>query len=354
MPANTRAGLVFLVCLLIIQIPSFGAGHPNKSDHPIKSDSKKSDPKYSDQPRSAVRTAPEVVKLHFPDKSLGALLLVLSLKGDDHWGPYQSGTQVGSAKGNVTVTVPADCALMMDANRRVFENPIVLKEVSPGLGALRMSFMSMEDREDHMVERAMPYVENLKSIRILFFDRSEVTDSEICKVKNLPHLNYINLFLSQINGACFSHLSTFPELYQLDCPCCHIEQKYIASLAQIRKLKYLDLGRTDMNIVGARSLAKLTGLTRLSLSQNFRIDDECMKCLQPLKKLTWLDVRSTSVTFEGLKALSGIKLRYLFFPPRCLKHMQELKVMFPSAILAPDPGPVTLSKDDKMIYAPLK
>ena len=350
MPANARAALVFLTCLLSIQIPSFGAGHPNKSDHSKKSDSQKSDVKYYDRPRSA----PEVVKLHFPDKSLGALLLVIALKGDDHWGTYQSGTQVASAIGNVTVTVPADTALMMDANRRVFENPILLREVSPGLDALRMSFMSMEDREDHMVERAMPYIENLKSLHILFFDRSEMTDAEVCKIKNLPHLNYINLFLSQIDGACFSHLSTFPELYQIDCPCCHIDQKNIASLAQVRKLRYLDLGRTDMNIVGARSLSKLTGLERLNISQNFRINDECMKSLSPLKKLTWLDVRSTSVTFEGLKALSGIKLRYLFFPPRCAKHMREIKAMFPSTILASDSGPVNLSKDDKMIYAPLK
>jgi Leucine-rich repeat (LRR) protein len=270
------------------------------------------------------------------------------------WATYTAGKQVGSGLGDVTVIVPPDYALLMDANRRVFENPILLKEISPGLDALRLSFMAMEDREDHMLERAMPYVGYLKGLRVLFFDRSDINDADLSKVNNLPRLCYINLFLTQINGSCFAHLSTFPELYQLDVPFCHLDQKKIANLAQIRKLRYLDLCRTHMTIVGARSLSKLTGLTRLNLQQNLKFDDQCIKYLQPLKKLTWLDLRRTKVTFEGIKYLQGIKLQQLFVPMACRKKMSEIKAMFPSASIMTETGPEAVTKDDKMIYAPLK
>jgi hypothetical protein len=332
--------LLFFVCSSLFATPAVSAGHPDQPANP-------------DHPKNGLKATSEVRKFHFPDKSIGALLVVEERREDDCWYTYRQGVQVGSAQGSVSVTVPPNNILLMDANRRVFENPILLKEVSPGLDALKLSFMSMEDREDHMLERAMGYVENLKTIRAIIFDRSEVTDVEVSKLKNLPHLCYLNFFLTQIDGSCFKNLSAFPELYQLDVPTCHLDQRTIADLAQIRKLRYLDLGRTGMSIVGARSLSKLTTLVRLNLSQNYQFDDACIKNLQPLTKLSWLDVRQTKVTFEGIKYLRGLKFRELMVPACCRKNMREVKAMFPSAEITLEMAPGTPTKEDKLIYGPL-
>ena len=344
MPAITRAALVSLACSFLFVMPALSAGHPDKSGRPDK----------PDRTKGASRATAEVRKLQFPDKSVGALMLITERPGDDHWFTYSQGIQVGSAQGNVSITVPPDHVLMMDANRRIFENPILLKEVSPGLDVLRLSFMPMADCEDHMLERAMPFVENLKGLRALFFDRSDASDLEVSKLKSLPHLCYISFFLSRVDGSCFKTLSAFPELYQLDVPCCHIDQKNIAYLAQIRKLKYLDLDRTGMTIVGARSLSKLTTLVRLDLGQNPKLDDECVKCLQPLKKLYWLDLQSTKVTFEGIKYLRDLKLHQLVVPANCRSHMSEIKAMFPSTIIQLEMGHEKIDREDKIIYGPLK
>jgi hypothetical protein len=58
--------------------------------------------------------------------------------------------------GTVNLTVPPQCALMLDANRRVVEDPRLLKQVS-GIDAIRLNFISMEDREDDMCDKAIAY-----------------------------------------------------------------------------------------------------------------------------------------------------------------------------------------------------
>jgi hypothetical protein len=333
MMTDVRRSLLSFGCSLILATPALCAGNSE----------------------SGIASQAEVRKLHFPDKSIGALMLLAHNKGDGSWLTYtNSGKQIGSAQGTITLTIPPGFALVLDANRRVFENPILLKEISPyGIDVLKLSFISMDDREDNMLERAIGYVENLKSLRVLCFDRSEVNDAAILKLKNLPHLVCINLFLSSITGSCFKSFSKFPELYQVDAPFCQLDQSSIDGLAQIPKLKNLDLSRTNMTVVGAKSLAKLTNLARLNLGKNPKFDDACIAYLQPLSKLKSLDLRGTHVTIEGLKSISGIKLQKLCLPTSLRKNMLEITKMFPSTRISVDTlTPPT--KDDQMMYAPLR
>lgn len=322
-----------LACLLILATPALSAGNSE----------------------SGIASHADVRKLHFPDKSIGALMLLRHNTGDNSWSTYtNSGRQIGSAQGTLTLTVPPGSELMLDANRRVFENPILLKQVSPyGIDVLRLSFISLDDREDHMLERAIDYVDNLKGLRALCFDRSEVNDAAILKLKSLPHLVCMNFFLSSINGTCFKSFTKFPELYQLDVPLCSIDQASMDGLAQIPKLKNLDLGRTHMTVVGAKSLAKLTNLARLNVGSNAKFDDACMVYLKPLTKLKFLDLRSTNITFEGLKSIRGIKLQTLYLPKPLRKNMPEITKMFPSTSVSVDTYNPP-SKEDKTIYAPLR
>jgi hypothetical protein len=306
---------------------------------------------------SAAAIQPDVRKLHFPDKSIGSLMLVNHREDPEHrWMIYSQGKQVGGARGDVSLTVPPGSVLMLDVNRRVFENPDLLKEVSPnGIDILRMSFMSMDDSEDHLLENAVPRMANLKGVKALFFDRSEVQDAEMSKVKNLPHLCAINFFLSGINGACFKDLAAFPELYEVDAPFCHINQRNIAGLAQIAKLRILDLSKTHMTLEGAKSLSKLPGLVYLDLCDNPKFDDECVKCLKPLSHLKKLDLHGTMVTMEGLKSLRGIKFSSLLLPARLRKNQKELSAMFPGTGFEFAGDTIrTPNKEDSTVFAPLR
>jgi hypothetical protein len=316
-------------------------------------------------PGLCVKTSANVPKaqadtrlIHCPDKSIGSVMVVKAHKPDDTWAVYGFGEpqQKQGAKGTVSLTVPRGYSLYLDTNRRVFENPLLLEEVSPdGIDILKLSFTSMDDREDHMLEQALEHVNHLTGLRVLCLDRSEVTDKQISKLGKLPHLCCINFFLSSINGSCFKDLSAFPELYEIDVPFCQIDQSNIASLAGIRQLRNLDLRHSDTSLKGARALQKLTGLVRLNLGENLKVDDECANFLRPLVHLKQLDLRGTGITMAGVKPLGGLKLEYLWLPARLQTNLKELTMMFPNAkIYFEGSRYAPPTRDDKKIFAPLR
>jgi hypothetical protein len=71
---------------------------------------------------------------------------------------------VAIATGQVTVTVPAGQQLMLDASRRIIENPLLLNEFSPdGLDILKMSFIAMDEREEGLCDKALGCIWQIKS-----------------------------------------------------------------------------------------------------------------------------------------------------------------------------------------------
>jgi hypothetical protein len=295
--------------------------------------------------------------LHFPAKSIGALSVVKAHRPDDSWFAYgfDEGQQIRGAQGTVSLTIPPGYSLLVDANRRVFENPSLLDEVSPdGIDVLRLSFTSMDDSEDGMLEQALKHVHKLTGLRALYLDRSEVTDMQLTKLKPLPHLGCINFFLSWINGSCFEYLKAFPELYEIDAPCCQIEQSNIKSLVVIRKLKNLDLRRSNITLEGARAIQKITGLVKLDLADNPKFNDDCVKLLCPLVHLKQLDLRNTEVTIAGVKSMASLKLESLALPARLQPRLKELKLLFPNTKISfagSQNSPLT--RTDKMMFGPL-
>jgi hypothetical protein len=300
---------------------------------------------------------PDSRRLHFPGKSIGTLLICKTHNDDDTWQifGYGPGEQVGGAQGDVSLTIPPGYNVVLEANRRLFENPALLKEVSPnGIDLLRLSFTSMDDREDHMLDQAVGYVDNIRGLRVLFFDRSETNDAQVSKLRNLPHLCSINFFWSSIDGSCFAGLSAFPELYEIDAPLCQLDEQKLIGLARIPKLRNLDLGRDHLTLTGAKSLAKLVNLVHLSVGDNPQFDDECVKFLQPLSHLRSLDLRGTKITLDGIKSIRGLHLQSLYLPGRLQKNSQQVKAMLPNTQISYlEPKPPRVSKDDNRIFAPL-
>jgi hypothetical protein len=268
--------------------------------------------------------------LHFPSgKALGAIWV-----GNEKpvFGPYKKYIQVAGASGDVTITVPKGQRVLFEANRRVFENPACLTKISPvGIDCIKMGFISLEDREDDMCDKALAYIPSLNGIAEINIDRSEATDKGLSQLKRCTSLKGISCFMSSVDGSCFKDLVSLPSLKGLWVPRCMIDQKNMAYLPHFSKLRELDLERTQLDASGAKYLAQCPRLEVLVVRGNPKFDDNCLKFVVPLKNLCDLDVRETPVTISGLKTLKLSKLIRLGVPQSMSKNLPELKRLFPLA-----------------------
>jgi hypothetical protein len=294
---------------------------------------------------------------HFPKgASIGPLLLISHVTGSpDSWHFYTIEKQVGGATGTVNLTVPPQCALMLDANRRVAEDPSLLKQVS-GIDAIRLKFVSMEERENDICDKALAYTKYIKGLRLILINQSEATDNGLSQLTDMPDLRVINGSNSGVKGASFKVLANLPSLRELSFKGCHIDQANLVYLSRCPKLEILNLGKTQLGLPGAKFLSKCTGLTELSLYGNSKFDDSCLICLAPLRKLRVLTLfDDTAITIKGLTALRGIKLRQLGLPRGELeRHTVEIKSMFPNAeIVYPNKSVRNVDREDQILFAPL-
>jgi hypothetical protein len=291
--------------------------------------------------------------ISFPkDQVLGAIFLGHYNHNIDERGPLN---RVGGAIGTVKVAVPDGYYVMFEANRRVFQNPKVLNEVSPdGIDYLKIGLISMDDSEDQMCNKALSYIGHFASLTTLSVDRSDATDKGLSTIHNLKHLKRMSCFRSEVDGSFFKELADLRQFKELDTSWCMIKPDTLKYLPLIQGLEFLNMGRCGIEISGAHELGKCTGLKGLRVYNNSQFTDDCLKLLCPLKHLEWIDLRDTPVTMKGLRALRGLPLKQLH-PPKTLNtvsDLEELKKLFPQAIIKFNSTEVPA--DIKRTYAPLR
>jgi hypothetical protein len=260
---------------------------------------------------SSVPMVARTVTLHFPEgASLGRLILVLA-RGT---GVLQNGSKVGSGSGTVTVTVPPGYWLGFEPNHVVFEHPSLLNKVSPeGIECLRISFTSLDDKEDGMCDKVLSYASHFKNLRTVILTRSDATDAGVANVKGLTDIENIEFAGAPVRGSCFTALSTLPNLLALNCSQCQIEEKYFALLPKFKAIQTLMVNRCNLTKADFQVILKLSKLLHLCMASNSIVDDELIKSLPALKNLIILDVRDTKATPVGLTALKGrLNLKYLY------------------------------------------
>ena len=301
---------------------------------------------------------PEVRTLKFPDdKSIGALLWFRPKHSDpDAYSSYSWGDrQISGAKGLVKVTVPANTLLLLDANKQVFMNPELLKEVPAyGIDILRISAISLDDSEDGLCDQALGYVSGIKGLRGLTVDRSEATDAGLSKIKDLPRLRCISAFLSGISGTCFKTLAKLPNLEELSIPWCKLDLKNMAYLPQFPNLQILDVSKDSIDEKAAIEIGRCKKLKDLSLRGNRLFDDRCLRHFSSLKNLQYLDIAETKITVAGLKYLTGCKLKQLTLEYTLARNQQEIKALFPTCIVAFSGSDKNPNSEQKRIFGPLK
>jgi hypothetical protein len=249
--------------------------------------------------------------------------------------------------------VPAGQRVIFEANRRVFENPAYLDQISPvGIDGLKLGMISLADREDDMCDAALAHVVHFQGLTEINLDRSEATDAGLAKLKDVPSLVVISCFLSSIDGRCFKELSTLPALRGLWTPYCQLKPENLRYLGQFPKLQLLNLDWTHLDAAGARHLSNCIRLEDLSVRGNIRFADSCLVYIQPLKKLKRLDLRGTSVSIAGVRKLKGIEFKSLYLPAAMQENLAEVKRIFPKVSVFLEEER-TVDKENKMLYAPL-
>ena len=78
----------------------------------------------------------------------------------------------------------------------------------------------------------------------------------------------------------------------------------VAKLANLKKLRYLDLSGSVVTAGGLKTLASLPSLQRLSLWNVKSVNDTAASALASLKTVSSLDLSNTGVTDETLLALA--------------------------------------------------
>lgn len=260
---------------------------------------------------SSVPMVDRSVTVRFPeDVSLGRLIVILA-HGN---GSIPSGTKIGGGRGISTVKVPAGYWLAFEPNHVVFETPSSLNKVSPeGIDCLRISFTSLDDKEDGMCDKTLTYVSRFKGLKSMILTRSDVTDEGLLNLKNLPLLEHIEFVGAPVKGSSFSALSTLSHLLSFNCSQCQIEEKYFTLLPQFKSLQALHINRCRLTKAEFQNVLQCTKLVHLAIANNSIVDDELIKSLAALKNLRILDVRYTKVTPAGLMSLKGrIPLKYLY------------------------------------------
>jgi hypothetical protein len=173
------------------------------------------------------------------------------------------------------------------------------------------------------------------------------------RLKPQPSLERIIGFLTDIKGDCFKTFSRHPNLQGLDFYDCGIKEENLKYLAACPKLTYVDFHHTDMGEIGIKYLSQCANLSEVHVKNNARINDACLKYLLNLKHLSYLELDSTGVTFNGLKVLKPLKLNKLTISEGVcdVKDLPALKTLAKTIEIVPRSHKV--DKSMQQILAPL-
>jgi internalin A len=323
--------------------------------------------------------------LHFPkEQSLGLLLiqdsnLVRNIKtfhywteaGDSEW------ESLGEAKGSIAIPKGKRLALIINSSAKDLS---CLSGLKPDdLYELRVG--RNDDNGRLPGSRFLPYIINLKGLRVLNFINSEcsakdlkylsslkslerlttpygLTDDGLVEIAKLSSLKALYITSEHnLTNDCLANLENLPLLEELDIiGKGRVNDDGLSHLAKVPRLRYLALqglvftddgiahikNSTSIRILHLGSQNQLTNTTLVCLSQmpqlerlnlhwNENITNEGIFHLTKLKSLTMLDIKHSKVTDEGLVHLAKIKtLENLTLPDACvtdagIEHIAQLQ-----------------------------
>ena len=247
--------------------------------------------------------------LNFPKQySIGTLYLIPSEIFPD----IGAAKLVSAACGKVSVTVPKHQWLMLETNRKGYDNPVHLAAIgTSGPDVIQLTCLSLDESEGGNAEKFFLNINHVKGVKGLLIDHSDATDKAIEQMTVQPDLIILSANLCTINGDCFKGFNKFPNLKKLHLMYTQLAPENLKYLPLAGNLSTLNIRYAQITDDGLKSIAHCPHLTELFVTGNKQITDAGLKHLLDLKHLTNLDVSGTKVTSNGLKTLAPLKLTKL-------------------------------------------
>ncbi|MDR3614185.1 MAG: hypothetical protein P4L53_11530 [Candidatus Obscuribacterales bacterium] len=303
-------------------------------------------------PSKAATVKSYVREYSFPtDYPIGALKLL----GVERLGSENIGNGIGPAQGKLSINVPPDHTIMLDVNPHCLEHPERLKNVNiAGINRLKMSYLAMEDLDHSICDKAMQTLPECKDLVALHIDRSDVTDKGLSSFKSLPSIKYLYASGANLDGSFLKEpqkLKSLEDLNLIFNPLKSANLKYLSALPHLAELV---LNQSNLSDSDLSNLAKCTQIKRLYLLGNPKITDKSLPLLRGLTNLEVLDVRGTSITFEGVLSLKTLKLKRLNITVRRYRpsELEQLTKAFPKAYL--NYRGEGVGEENQVYFAPLK
>jgi hypothetical protein len=310
--------------------------------------------------------------------SLGALYAIQIIHGIAY-AKWSNRKLLGAAVGKVTVVIPPDHLLCLEPNRRLLDKPELLNALNPDcLDILFINASSLADAENQRCNHALAYASHFRTLKEINADRSDVSDSGLSQLTNLPMLEAISTMLCNVDGSCLPALSKLPKLHVLNLWGTNISEAHYKYFSLFKNLDYLNLSQTKVTLSGVKELGKCTSLKTLHLAfdasvtnamiplflplknleslelRQTSVDDRCLPVLAKMKSLKNLDLRKTAVTPAGLLALAPLHLSELRISDRFYSDLQikQIRSVCPGTNILPD-SPKPLDKDTLRTFAPM-
>lgn len=218
-----------------------------------------------------------------------------------------------------------------------------------------VKFRPATDAEDMMFTRSLKCISRLNGIKQLNLNNSDATDENLSDLNNLQQLLWLDVSVTNVDGSFLAKLNRLKQLHTLRLNETSIKEDNLKYLCNFPNLQRLFLNSCYLSDNGVTCLTNYCPkLSNLSLSGNTKITNASVPKLVSLKKLKHLSLNDTSISFAGLKKLSGLGLESLRLSRKEYSQAQEneIKKLFPKITLHWT-GLGELSKDTKQLFAPL-
>ena len=153
-----------------------------------------------------------------------------------------------------------------------------------------------------------------------FDEKKQVMDKDLAGIKELPHLQTLNIVSDQVTNDGLKHLAHLEQLSRLSIRCRQVDDAGLVHLQPLQNLHLLDLGRTSINGSRLKSLEKLPYLRNLTLSGS-KVTDEGLTGLTGLDGLTSLQLCYTVARTEGGRIVESDAVE---ISDAALVHMRKL------------------------------
>lgn len=189
-----------------------------------------------------------------------------------------------------------------------------------GLSAIKQwhSLRSLNLRGTRISDETLVLVGALDRLESLDIANTSITDSGLDNLVSLTRIKSLALGRNRLGDGALSVLRVLTTLESLDLGgprgvnrnqrgklSAPLDDSLVAAMAELKELRVLRLGYTEIDQHGLRRLAALPKVEKLGLESCRRIDAAALAELKNWKALRFLDLQETAVTRAGVASLQA-------------------------------------------------